>query len=131
MLPYRQMGELRLVWGRHSDIDHTWSLLYSTMVLYDNANHFDRDAIIIVVSLVVIKTHGSVSCGPRSRHATPASILTGRTKMQFSRIRNFMLLVQNRMIFAVEMPSTVSTPHSKFQLNCARSFRDMNFQKLA
>ena len=27
---------------------------------------------------VKIKTHGSVSCGPRSRRVTPVSILTGR-----------------------------------------------------
>ena len=34
-------------------------------------------------------------------------------------------------VYAVEMPSTISTPHSKFQLNHSRRFRDMNFQKLA
>ena len=78
-----------------------------------------------------IKTHGSVSCGPRNRCATPVSILTGRTIMRFSRICTFVMLVRNRTIFAVEMPSTVSTPHFKFQLNRARHFRDMNFQKLA
>jgi len=49
-----------------------------------------------------IKTHGSVSCGPRSRRATPASsrhTVVCRTKTQFSRIRNFVLLVQNKTIF--------------------------------
>ena len=51
--------------------------------------------------------------------------------MQILHIRNFVLLVRNWMIFAAEMPSTISTPHSKFQLNCARRFRDINFQKLA
>ena len=30
-----------------------------------------------------IKTHGSVSCGPRSRRVTPVSILTGRKKCNF------------------------------------------------
>jgi len=39
-------------------------------------------------------------------------------------ICNFMLIVRNRAIFAVEMPSTVSTPHSKFQVNCTRRFRN-------
>ena len=33
-----------------------------------------------------IKTHGSVSCGPRSRRTTPVSILTGRTKTSFSHL---------------------------------------------
>ena len=41
--------------------------------------------------LYLIKTHGSVSCGPRSRRATPVSILTGRTKMQFSHLRSSVL----------------------------------------
>ena len=66
-------------------------------------------------------THGSVSCGPRSWCATTMSILTGRTIMQFSRIGNFVMLVRNWM--AVEVPSTTSTPHFKFQLNRARHFR--------
>ena len=35
----------------------------------------------------VIKTHGSVSCGPRSRRVTPVSILTGRKKTQYSHLR--------------------------------------------
>ena len=38
-----------------------------------------------------IKTHGSVSCGPRSRRATPVSILTGRKKTQFSHLRSSVL----------------------------------------
>jgi len=68
----------------------------------------------------------SVSCGPRSRRAKPAIILTGRTKTQFLRIRNFVLLAQNQTIFAVEMPATVSTLYSNFQLNRARRFRDQD-----
>ena len=48
--------------------------------------------------------------------------------MQFSHIRNFVLLVRNRTI---EMPSNVGTPHSEFQINHAKHFRDMNFQNLA
>jgi len=54
----------------------------------------------------LIKIYSSVSCGPRSWRTTPVSILTGRTIMQFLRIHNFLLLVRNRMIFAVKMPST-------------------------
>ena len=37
------------------------------------------------------KTHGSVSCGPRSRRVTPVSILTGRKKTQFSHLRSSVL----------------------------------------
>ena len=77
---------------------------------------------------IIIKTHSSVSCNTRSRHTTPVSILTQCT---IPRICNFALLVQNWTIFAVEMPSTVSTSHSKFQLNHTRCFQDINFQKLA
>ena len=40
---------------------------------------------------VLIKTHGSVSCGPRSRRVTPVSILTGRKKTQFSHLRSSVL----------------------------------------
>jgi len=57
-----------------------------------------------------------------AQEASPLSILTGRTIMRFLRIRNFMLVLRSRTIFAVEMPSTVSTLHSKFQLNCTRHF---------
>ena len=38
-----------------------------------------------------IKTHCSVSCGPRSRRVTPVSILTGRKKTQFSHLRSSVL----------------------------------------
>jgi len=46
-------------------------------------------------------------------------------------MHNFVLLVRNQTIFAVEMPSNVSTSHTKFKINRDRRFRDMNFQKLA
>ena len=38
-----------------------------------------------------IKTHGSVSCSPRSRRVTPVSILTGRKKTQYSHLRSSVL----------------------------------------
>ena len=56
---------------------------------------------VIHTRLWSIKTHASVSCGPRSQCATP-SILSGRTIMWFSQICNFVMLVRNRTIFAVE-----------------------------
>ena len=51
--------------------------------------------------------------------------------MQFSCIHNFILLVQNQTIFAVKMTSAFSTTKSKFQLNSARRFQNMNSQNLA
>jgi len=51
--------------------------------------------------------------------------------MQFSGVCDFVVLVQKLGDFAVEMPSAVSTPHSKFQVNCARRFRDTNFKKIS
>jgi len=55
-------------------------------------------------------------------HAAQEASATGRTVMQFLRICNFVLLVRNQTIFAVEMASTISTPHSKFQLNRPRQY---------
>jgi len=70
-----------------------------------------------------IKTHGSVSCGPRSRCATPVS---DYNCAQFLRIHSSVKLQQNQMIFAVEMLANVITSHSKFQLNQVRRFQDIN-----
>jgi len=51
--------------------------------------------------------------------------------MQFSRIHSSVTLERNQLIFAVEMPANVIISHSKFQLNRAKCFRDMNLRKLA
>ena len=72
----------------------------------------------------IIKSRHTVVC--RAAQEASAPYPWGRTMTQFSRI-----LVRNWMIFAMEMPSAVSTLHSKFQLNCARRFRNINLQKLA
>ena len=45
----------------------------------------------ILLCFSIIKTCGSVLCGPRSRQATPVSILTGRKKMHFSHLRSSVL----------------------------------------
>ena len=82
-------------------------------------------------SKIIIKTHGSLSCGRRSRRATPVSILTGRKKTQFSHLRSSVLPWRNKTIFAVDTPSTFSTPHSKFERNLFKRSRDMRLQKLA
>ena len=75
-----------------------------------------------------IKTHGSVSCGSRSRRVTPVSILTGRKKTQFSHLRSSVLPLRNTTIFAVETPSTFSTPHSKLERNRFKRSRDIRLQ---
>ena len=79
----------------------------------------------------IIKTHGSVSCSPRSRRITPMSILTGRKKMQFSHLRSSVLPWWNKTIFAVDTPSSFSTPHSKLERNRFKRSQDMWLQKLA
>ena len=50
-----------------------------------------NEVTVTTVILCTIKTHGSVSCGPRSRRVTPVSILTGRKKTQFSHLRSSVL----------------------------------------
>ena len=49
------------------------------------------DPCILGPIISLIKTHGSVSCGPRSRRVTPVNILTGRKKTQFSHLRSSVL----------------------------------------
>ena len=78
-----------------------------------------------------IKAHDSVSCGQRSQHATPVSILTGRKKTRFLHLRSSVLPLQNKTVFAVDTPANVSTPHTKFEQNRFKRSRDMRLQKLA
>ena len=49
----------------------------------------------------------------------------------FTRIRSSVLPLQNGTIFAVDTSTNVSTPHTKFQQNDFKHFRDMRLQKLA
>ena len=58
------------------------------------------------------------------------TILTGRTITQFSCICNFMLLVWNQTIFAVEVPSTISTPYFKFLTKSCQAFLRYKLPKL-
>ena len=62
-----------------------------------------------------IKTHGSVSCGPRKRGAcNGVSILTGTTKSRFSRICSSVIPYPNGTKFTVELASTQGRPDFKF-----------------
>ena len=56
---------------------------FSTSIIFDFISNY--------TNYIHIKTHGSVSCGPRSRRVAPVSILTGRKKTQFSHLRSSVL----------------------------------------
>ena len=75
-----------------------------------------------------IKTHGSVSCGPRSRRATPVSILTGRTKTSFSHLCISVITYPIGTKLATQLPAIQGSLHSKFEGNCSSHFRDTSCQ---
>ena len=75
-----------------------------------------------------IKTHGSVSCGPRSRRATPVSILTGRTKTSFSHLCISVITYLIGTTFATQLPASQGSLHSKFEGNRSSHFRDASCQ---
>ena len=75
-----------------------------------------------------IKTHGSVSCGPRSRRATPVSILTGRTKTSFSHLCISVITYLIGTKFATQLPASQGSLHSKFEGNRSSHFRDTSCQ---
>ena len=76
----------------------------------------------------MIKTHGSVSCGPRSWRATPVSILTGRTKTSFSHICISVITYLIGTKFATQLPASQGSLHSKFEGNRSSHFRDTSCQ---
>ena len=75
-----------------------------------------------------IKTHGSVSCGPRSRRATPVSILTGRTKTLFSHLCISVITYPIGTKFATQLSASQGSLHSKFEGNLSSHFRDTSCQ---
>ena len=80
------------------------------------------------VTITLIKTHGSVSCGPRSRRATPVSILTGRTKTSFSHLCISVITCLIGTKFATQLPASQGSLHSKFEGNRSSHFRDTSCQ---
>ena len=76
----------------------------------------------------IVKTHGSVSCGPRSRRATPVSILTGRTKTSFSHLCISVITYLIGTKFATQLPASQGSLHSKFEGNRSSHFRDTSYQ---
>ena len=77
---------------------------------------------------LAIKTHGSVSCGPRSRRATAVSILTGRTKTSFSHHFISVITYPIGTNFATQLPASQGSLHSKFEGNSSDHFRDTSRQ---
>ena len=77
----------------------------------------------------MIKTHSSVSCGPRSRRATPVSILTGRTKTSFSHLCISVITYPIGTKFATQLPASQGSLHSNFEENRSSHFRDTNYQR--
>ena len=65
-----------------------------------------------------------MSCGPRSRRATPVSILTGRTKTSFSHLCISVITYPIGTKFATQLPASPGSLHSKFEGNCSIHFRD-------
>ena len=56
-----------------------------------------------------------MSCGPRSRRATPVSILTGRTKTSFSHLFISVITYLIGTKFATQLPASQGSLHSKFE----------------
>ena len=69
-----------------------------------------------------------MSCGPRSRRATPVSILTGRTKTSFSHLCISVITYPIGTKFATQLPASQGSLHSKFEGNRSSHFRDTNCQ---
>ena len=76
----------------------------------------------------IIKTHGSVSCDPRSWRATPVSILTGRTKISFSHLCISVITYLIGTKFVTQLPASQGSIHSKFEGNRSIHFRDTSYQ---
>ena len=76
--------------------------------------------------ILVIKTHGSVSCGPRSRRATREYIY--RKKTQFSHLCSSVIPYPIGTTFAREVPASKGSLHTKFEENRSSHFRDTSEQ---
>ena len=105
--------------------------MFSASFIAIQKPEIERKAGIFSLSLHLtrwIKTHGSVSCGPRSRRATPVSILTGRTKTSFSHLCISVITYPIGTKFATQLPASQSSLHSKFEGNRSSHFRDTSCQ---
>ena len=69
-----------------------------------------------------------MSCGPKSRRATPVSILIGRTKTSFSHLCISVITYLIGTKFATQLPASQGSLHSKFEGNRSSHFRDTSCQ---
>ena len=69
-----------------------------------------------------------MSCGPRSRCATPVSILTGRTKTSFSHLCISVITYPIVTKLATQLPASQGSLYSKFEGNRSSHFRDTSCQ---
>ena len=69
-----------------------------------------------------------MSCGPRSRRATPVSILTGRTKTSFSHLCISVITYPIGTKFATQLPASQGSLHSNCEGNRSSHFRDTSCQ---
>ena len=74
----------------------------------------------------LIKTHGSVSCGPRIRRATREYI--NRKKTQFSHLCSSVIPYPIGTKCAREVPASKGSLHTKFEENRSSHFRDTSEQ---
>ena len=72
-----------------------------------------------------ISRHMVVFCVANNPACNTVSILTGR-KMRFLQLLSSVL--QNKTIFAVDTPTNVSTPHTKFEQNQFKHSQHMRLQ---
>ena len=116
-----------------------WRLHPESCPPVTNSSRVDRSGIAVASSFhaiyifvyrvyIYIKTHGSVSCGQRSRRATPVSILTGRTKTSFSHLCTSVITYLIGTKFATQLPASQGSLHSKFEGNRSSHFRDTSCQ---
>ena len=86
--------------------------------------HFIHGAQSIVdESSGMIKTHGSVSCGPRSRRAT-REYINRKKETQFSHLCSSVIPYPIGTKFAREVPASKGSLHIKFEENRSSHFRD-------
>jgi len=101
-----------------------------TMALKAKSKHCQWLTTKINHTTITIKTHGSVSCGPRNQEnlgvRQTSVYFTGVKKMPFSCICSLKLPEQKQTKFSVQISSGWGTSNSKFELNPLSRSQDMH-----
>ena len=74
------------------------------------------------------KKHDCVSCGLSSRCATPWVVYRQEDRESFSHLSISVIPYPSRTKFSAQMPSRYGSPHSRFEGNRLRKFREMSSQ---